>query len=127
MISPKIYIANKMRQVPWYNFPWFFNTARLLTIHGWDVINPAQMDLENGYNPYDLHYNWNWNDTYPGMVWEQVIQADEKIIKSEANAIYLGNLWVESPGARREKKAAEDKGILILYEKDGMPSPEEVL
>lgn len=45
----KIYIAGPMRGVPEFNFPLFFSFQRKLEFQGYEVYNPAQRDVDHGF------------------------------------------------------------------------------
>jgi len=47
----RIYIAGPMRGHPLYNFPAFDAAARRFEALGWEVVNPAQMDRDIGFDP----------------------------------------------------------------------------
>ena len=50
----RAYIAGPMRGVPKYNFPAFFAAEKALRAQGWEVENPARMDVElDGLDPDD--------------------------------------------------------------------------
>ncbi len=50
----RCYIAGPMRGVPKYNFPAFFAAEKALRDQGWEVENPARMDVElDGLDPDD--------------------------------------------------------------------------
>ena len=52
MLSKKtIYIAGPMRGYPEYNFQAFHDADKDLTAKGWKVINPAQIDIDEGFDP----------------------------------------------------------------------------
>lgn len=58
--KPKtIYIAGPMRGVPEYNFPAFDAARDKLKAVGYDVISPADLDRECGFNPLsEREENW---------------------------------------------------------------------
>lgn len=47
----RVYIAGPMTGYHEHNFPAFREAAETLRAHGWDVISPAEMDEEDGYEP----------------------------------------------------------------------------
>ena len=47
----KVYLAGPMRGYKLFNFPRFNKTARYLRQHGYRVVNPAELDLANGFHP----------------------------------------------------------------------------
>ena len=46
--KPTIYIAGPMRGIEDFNFPAFDRQEELLEKQGWRVINPAELDRQNG-------------------------------------------------------------------------------
>lgn len=47
----KIYVAGPMRNFPEYNFPAFHEATATLRRLGHDVFNPAERDLQDGFDP----------------------------------------------------------------------------
>jgi hypothetical protein len=47
----KVYLAGPMRGYPEFNFPAFFEAEKKLQTLGFDVINPARLDVELGFDP----------------------------------------------------------------------------
>lgn len=45
--APRVYLAGPMRGILAYNFPAFFQAEFEWAAAGWEVINPARMDLEH--------------------------------------------------------------------------------
>lgn len=46
----KIYIAGPMRGKEQYNFPAFHEAAKVLRAEGWEVLSPAEIDNDEGFD-----------------------------------------------------------------------------
>jgi hypothetical protein len=116
MTAYKVYLANRMSNVPEFNFPWFADAAKFLReTFGWEVANPAEKDLEDipfevmsktpGYDEGDLEL-YCANSTFTmsnAMAWDlpAILSGD---------GIVLGPEWHLSTGARWERIVAEALG-----------------
>jgi len=47
----KLYLAGPMTGYPEWNFPAFHAAAKLLRDFGYEVVSPAEIDLETGFDP----------------------------------------------------------------------------
>ena len=97
-----IYIAGPMRNIPFYNFPAFDRAQAHLESEGWNVISPAQIDRDHGFDPKDMPVDSDWNDlsTLPFTIeecWERDMEA-----VSSCDAIYMLKGWQTSTGAQAE-------------------------
>jgi len=108
----KIYIAGPMSGLKNFNFPAFNVKAAQLRAIGWDVLNPAEMDLEAGIDP---------NLDYTPLDYMRAARRDLYAL-DQADAIYFLEGWEESKGANWEWAHAKNKGLEIYYE---LPLPEE--
>jgi hypothetical protein len=61
---------------------------------------------------------WVVNDKLQGASYEDKMKEDLRIIKEEADAIFMLKNWNMSLGAQREYDEAIIKGIPIYYESD---------
>lgn len=115
-MKQKIYIAGKMRGIKHYNFPAFDTAHKLLEQQGWDVVNPAELDRNHGFDPYALPHDHDWS-TIPtdGFSFDDCVSRDIAAVR-ECDAIYLLRGWRDSVGARAEKALAEWLGKQIVYE-----------
>jgi hypothetical protein len=112
----KIYIAGPMRGLPMLNFPEFFRAEALWRAAGWDVVNPAQMDQDNGQDPAlnpDIEKN--------GIDFAEAMSRDLPAVAS-CDAIALMSGWEKSVGANTElrhavslNKEVYDANTLELY------------
>lgn len=113
--AKKIYLAGPMRNLPYFNFPAFFEAAKKLREQGHIVFNPADRDVskygEEVYasptgNLEDVkHLNFSLRDS---------LAADTAFICREADAVYLLPGWENSKGARAERGLAECLGLEIV-------------
>jgi len=113
----KIYIAGPMRGIPMLNFPEFFRVAALWRAAGWEVINPAQMDMDNGQDPA-LDPNIEKN----GIDFAEAMARDLPAVAS-CDAIALMTGWGNSQGANKEleralllNKEVYDANTMALYQ-----------
>lgn len=98
----RIYIAGPMTGYPSYNFPAFDAADRALTQAGWETLNPAQMDRDEGFDPD--------RDT-PTREWlDEAMQRDlDALMAADAIALLPG--WEESTGAKGEYGLAKWRHI----------------
>jgi len=111
-----IYIAGGMRGHEYYDFPNFMAKQKDLEDEGWEVINPAQLDLDNGLDPYTFPVDFDWSQPPPGELLP-IMERDTMSIIHRCDAIYMRKGWVTSTGSRAEHALAEWKGCEIIYEK----------
>jgi hypothetical protein len=102
MNNNRVYVAGPMRGHHRFNFPAFFAMSELLTAHGFVPVNPAQLDIDDGYKPEDVPEDWDWNQYPPGFSADDVVDRDLKAIMTCDNYIMLPG-WEKSTGARAEK------------------------
>ena len=61
-MKPKVYyISGPMRNINYYNFAAFDYAKVRLEEQGYAVISPADIDRENGFNPWDLPVGSDWS------------------------------------------------------------------
>jgi len=103
---PNIYIAGPMTGYPKYNFP-AFDKARDILEPDWNVISPADMDRDLGFDPDD------------GIVTAEFLRdamrRDIAAIMS-VDALYALAGWEKSKGACAEIALAKWRGIPVHYE-----------
>ena len=104
----KIYIAGPMTGYPQYNFPAFLDAEEDLISKGWQVLSPARMDIERGFNPIkDPTAVFT-----PGML-PPAIRMDVDAIL-DCDAIAMLDNWSESKGAKAEYYVARWAGLKIF-------------
>jgi len=120
--EPTIYIAGPMRGFKNYNFPAFDRQAKVLIEQGWSVINPAEMDRQDGTpesGPMDFDPVINYDDR---EFMRDALKRDLVAICDECTAIYMMSKWETSRGAKAEWHLAKALGLDIYYE---APLPEK--
>lgn len=101
-----IYVAGPMTGYELNNFPRFNEKATHLRKLGWTVINPAELDIEAGFDPAA---------EFTPLDYMRAARQDLRAI-SESNAIYLLDGWEDSIGARWEWAYAKNMYLDIYYE-----------
>ncbi len=111
-----IYIAGPMRGYAFYNFPAFDAARDHWKASGQDVINPADLDREHGFDACKLSPDTDWGsyDSVPFDVCE-AIDRDIEALK-QCDAIYLLQGWQGSKGAKAEKALAEWLGLHVFFQ-----------
>jgi len=112
MNKDRIYIAGPMRHKEFYNFPAFFAAEDLLEKRGWEVVNPAAIDLDNGIDPMAFPEDHDWDREPDGVDINGIIVRDVAGVIS-CDAIYLLPGWENSTGAKAELAIAKWAGLDI--------------
>jgi len=101
-----VYIAGPMSHIPDYNFPAFDEAQEKLESQGYNVLNPAQMDRDSGFDPL--------KDKFEGQIKEDVIRRDLDAIMSVDGIVLLPG-WEKSTGACAELGIANWRGIQVFF------------
>lgn len=105
-----IYLSGPMTGQPQMGFPAFFEAEQVLRSKGYDVINPARMDSESGFDG---------NGT-PSAEWvAEARRRDVEALQERADALCALPGWEESVGARAEMYVAFWEGMPV-YEYPSM-------
>jgi len=99
-----VYVAGPMSGYDHLNFKEFFRAQIWLEDQGWEVVNPAEMDVD------DLILK----DC--SKTWEARITKDLRVIETKCDAIYMLAGWEDSRGACREYEKARELGLEIMYQ-----------
>tara|TARA_R110000744_G_scaffold41270_2_gene93339 strand:- start:189 stop:566 length:378 start_codon:yes stop_codon:yes gene_type:complete len=114
--KPTIYVAGPMRGYEDFNFPAFDRQARILSKQGWTVINPAEMDRQDGLpcsEPMEFDPSVNYEDR---EFMRDALKRDMTFICNDCTAIYMMSNWESSRGAKAEYHLAKALGLDIYYE-----------
>ncbi len=100
----RVYVAGPLRGYARWNFDAFAEAAAVLRAAGYEVISPAEHDIEGGFDPeatsldgFDLKAAFRWE-------LEQVMAAD---------AVVVLEGWRASKGATAEVKVAQAIGTPV--------------
>jgi len=120
MKRPRVYIASKMSGIPAFNFPAFDRMRIELTSKGFDVVSPADIDREHGFDGTEwliAHPDWDWNVIPDHCDYEEIMKRDFEALKT-CDAIVMFGEYSDSKGALRERAYAFDHKIPVFYECD---------
>jgi len=123
------YVAGKMRGVSYYAAEAFFKAQYELEQRGYTVLNPHHMDLEAGFDVFDLPEDHDWSTYAPGF---NVAACHDRCIQAvkDCDAIYMLKGWRDSKGATAEHALAQWMGKHVVYEDNadyvGMRTAREV-
>jgi len=118
-----IYIAGPMRGYEDFNFTAFDRQAQVLEKQGWTIINPADMDRQDGApdsGPMEFDPSINYEDR---EFMRDALKRDMVAICDKCTAIYMMSDWEKSRGAKAEWHLAKALGLEIYYE---APLPKEI-
>jgi hypothetical protein len=110
--KPCIYIAGPMSGFPDLNHNLFNETADAFEDGGWEVFNPAEIDVET-YGSTEETVKAMEADK-EGFL-RSALAADLQWICEEADAIAMLPGWEKSYGARAEHATAVALGLQIIY------------
>ena len=107
-----LYVAGPMRSLPFYNFPAFHDAAKDLRGRGYNVLNPAEHDEEQGFDPerssiesFDLANAMHWD-----------ISA---VLRCDTMVLLPG--WESSKGVQIELTVARAIDLPVLLYPDLQP------
>ena len=100
MRSARVYIAGKMSGLKAYNFQRFFEVQGYLESRGYDVVNPAEVDV------IETYVNKRSRD------WEQCLADDLQLLAGCDVILMLGG-WEDSEGANLEFEEAKTLDLVI--------------
>lgn len=114
MIKRTVYISGPMTGKPFYNFPAFFQAEKRFRDWGWDVVNPARVDLEGG--------TISDPPTFIGLhltVRRDLLLILDNLSPVRQDAIAMLPGWLDSYGALAESFVADWLGLTVLDATDG--------
>lgn len=113
MTPRRIYLAGPMRGIPEYNFPAFLLAGDILRDQGHTVYNPAEADMEQGFQWEGLTGNEDLGAL--GFDLRSALRGCLSWITRHADAIVVLDGWEQSKGARAEVATAVAIGIPVHH------------
>lgn len=110
----RVFIAGPMRGLPQYNFPAFYAAEETIAAAGHEVMNPARLDDEDGF---DRDYEYA-HDEMAEMIRSFASRNAAKL--AQCDAIALLPDWDVSEGAKLDLAFAQYLGIEVLWARSGM-------
>lgn len=113
---PTAYLAGPMRGIKEFNFPAFHEAAlHIRLVVGWDVISPAEMDVELGFDPNTSEFGLE--EWYLAMRRDITVLLEPRVDR----IVFLPG-WEESRGANIERTVADAIGLECWYFIPGNPN-----
>lgn len=107
-----VYLAGKMRGLPEFNFPAFIKGADRLRARGYRVFNPADRDIEAGFDPSGMT---GFEDLQKSdFSLREALAADVAFISERAEAVVLLPGWETSKGAQAEVALARALDLPVI-------------
>ena len=104
----KVYLAGPMSGIKDYNFPKFHAAAAYLRTYGYEVFNPAENDIANGFDATGLE---GYEAADHGFDLRKALKQDLSWICDHADFIALMDGWEASRGVAAEVALAKAIGI----------------
>lgn len=116
---PTIYIAGPMRGRKFFNYPAFDAAEAKLRAAGFDVVNPAQLDRDTGFDPYKLVVpeDFDWMTIPEGIdhiTIRECMSRDTKAICERCQGMHMLDGWKNSRGANAEFALANALGLFFV-------------
>lgn len=117
----KCYLAGPMRSKPQFNYPAFFAGESRLRDAGWDVFNPARMDVVSDDGGAEQHLSIEEQNAHAGapLNARRYAKRDAGILidvlrVEDGDAIVVLPDWEHSMGAKAEVAIARWVGLPVL-------------
>ena len=111
----RIYLAGRMRGIPYFNFPAFFAAEAKLKKKGHKVFNPARRDVQKyGKEVAAASGTVKEAASQVGFSLREALAMDTSWICLNADAIALLPGWETSKGAKAELALAKALGLKVI-------------
>lgn len=114
-VKKKIYLCGPMTGYPLNNFPAFDKAKADLEEFGWEVVSPADLDRELGYDP--TKGDVIEEKDLPAFIKNIIVQDIKALVECDGVVMIKG--WEQSKGANAELKVAQWNNMQVFELKDG--------
>lgn len=108
-----VYISGPMRGYPEFNFPAFLAAGERLRDRGYRVLDPAQRDLDDGFQPHGLKGTTEELKAHNFNLFRS-LNIDLNWICQEVDAVVTLEGWEASFGACAEVSTARALGLKVM-------------
>lgn len=109
----RTYLAGPMRGLKLFNFPAFDAAAADLRSQGVEVISPADLDRQSGFDPVSLPEDWDWRTLPEHFSLDAAMKRDLEAL-GQVDAIHMLPGWQQSKGATAERAVAIWRGLAVF-------------
>lgn len=114
-MSHRLYLGNKMTEIPYFNAPWFDMAEKSLlavpTVI--EVFSPAEHDRMMGFNPMLCPAGSKEESRAAGFDVRKALLADWSWIANNSTGMIAGPDWTRSPGAKSEVACHHALGLPV--------------
>ena len=96
-----VYIAGPMRSIPHFNFPAFDAARDKLAQMGYNVVSPADLDRDEGFDAMLMRDDSDWNVIPDGLNERDIVERDVDAVMDCDELVRLTG-WESSTGAKAE-------------------------
>lgn len=111
----RMYLAGPMRGHALFNFPAFDAVSAIFRNYGIDVVSPADISRQDGFDPATLPEDYDWSQLPDFLDFDTLIEHDLRAL-STCDSIALLPGWNTSQGARMELAKALELGLDVHLE-----------
>jgi hypothetical protein len=118
----KYYLAGPMSNIPQFNYPRFFELARILREEGFTIVSPAELDSPETVKAAMASPDGNLGSgVVNGETWGEFLARDVKLVADDVDGVFVMEGWEKSRGARLELFVAHlaKKPIFTIKEVTG--------
>jgi hypothetical protein len=119
-MSHRLYLGNKMTEVPYFNAPWFdmaeLELLKIPTVI--QVFNPAEHDRNMGFNPMVCVRGSKEESEAAGFNLREALSADWEWIAKFSTGMVVGPDWMSSKGAKSEVGCHQALGLPVWEYQD---------
>lgn len=115
----KYYLAGPMSNIPQFNYPRFFELAKVLREEGFQIVSPAELDSPATVKAAMASPDGKLGSgVVNGETWGDFLARDVKLVADDVDGVFVMDGWETSKGARLELFVAHLAGKPIFTIKE---------